>query len=106
MRYESLLASRYIRAQKRQSIFTLLSIAVAVAVLTVFFVFYGVLLGNARAAAYQEAPYHLLIYEWPENKASALRAPAPKPTKCDTIPNAYLFSGKWFTSIDITDAIS
>ena len=74
MRYESLLASRYIRAQKRQSIFTLLSIAVAVAVLTVFFVFYGVLLGNARAAAYQEAPYHLLIYEWPENKATALRS--------------------------------
>jgi len=74
MRYESLLASRYIRAQKRQSIFTLLSIAVAVAVLTVFFVFYGVLLGNVRAAAYQEAPYHLLIYEWPENKATALRS--------------------------------
>ena len=35
--------------------------------------------------------------------ASALRAPAPKPTKCDTIPSAYLFSRKWFTSIDITD---
>ena len=35
--------------------------------------------------------------------ASALRAPAPKPTKCDTIPSAYLFSRKWFTSIDITE---
>ena len=35
--------------------------------------------------------------------ASALRAPAPKPTKCDTVSNAYLFSVKWFTSIDITD---
>lgn len=26
--------------------------------------------------------------------ASALRAPAPKPTKCDTIPKPYLFFGK------------
>ena len=28
---------------------------------------------------------------------------APKPTKCDTISNAYLFSRKWFTSIGITE---
>ena len=36
--------------------------------------------------------------------AFALRAPAPKPTKCDTIPNAYLFfSRKWSTSIDTAD---
>ncbi|MBQ1409953.1 MAG: ABC transporter permease [Oscillospiraceae bacterium] len=74
MRYESLLASRYIRAQKRQSVFTLLSIVVAVAVISVFFVLYGVLLGNLRASAYQNGPYHLLIREWPENKASALRS--------------------------------
>ena len=73
MRYESLLASRYIKAQKRQSVFTVVSIAVAVAVMTMLFVLYGVLLGNVREASFKEKPYHLMIYDWPENKASALR---------------------------------
>lgn len=73
MRYESLLASRYIKAQKRQSAFTLISITVAVAVMTMLFVLYGVLLGNVREASFKEKPYHLMIYDWPENKASALR---------------------------------
>lgn len=73
MRYESLLASRYIKAQKRQSAFTLISITVAVAVMTMLFVLYGVLLGNVREATFKEKPYHLMIYDWPENKASALR---------------------------------
>ena len=73
MRYESLLASRYIKAQKRQSAFTLISIAVAVAVMTMLFVLYGVLLANVREASYKECPYHLMIYNWPEDKTTALR---------------------------------
>ena len=73
MRYESLLASRYIKSQKRQSIFTLISIAVAVAVMTMLFVLYGTLRDNLRTNAYNKAPYHLIIFDWPENKASMLR---------------------------------
>ena len=42
MRYESLLASRYIKAQKRQSVFTVISIAAAVAVITMIFILYSV----------------------------------------------------------------
>ena len=42
MRYESLLASRYIKAQKRQSVFTCVSIMAAVAVMTMIFVLYSV----------------------------------------------------------------
>ena len=73
MRYESLLASRYIKSQKRQSIFTLISIAVAVAVMTMLFVLYGTFTDNARTNAYNQAPYHVIIFDWPENKASVLR---------------------------------
>ena len=73
MRYESLLARRYMRAQKRQSVFTVVSIATAIAVMTMIFVLYGVLMENGRAASYLEAPYHLVIFNWPENKATALR---------------------------------
>ena len=51
MRYESLLAGRYIKAQRRQSIFTVLSIAMAVTTMTVIFVLYGVAIYNARKTA-------------------------------------------------------
>ena len=73
MRYESLLASRYVRAQKRQSIFTVLSIVMAVATMTVIFVLYSVSMYNARKATLEQAPYHLILYRWPANKATALR---------------------------------
>ena len=42
MRYENLLASRYIKAQKRQSVFTVISIATAVAVMATIFLLYSV----------------------------------------------------------------
>ena len=73
MRYESLLAGRYIKAQKRQSIFTVLSIAMAVTTMTVIFVLYGVAIYNARKTALEQKPYHLSLHQWPANKATALR---------------------------------
>lgn len=73
MRYESLLAGRYIKAQKRQSVFTVLSIVMAVATMTVIFVLCGVSLHNARMTALEQAPYHLALEQWPANKATALR---------------------------------
>ena len=73
MRYESLLAARYLKSQKRQSAFTVISIAAAIAVMTMLFVLYGTIMDNLRTKAYNEAPYHLLISNWPENKATMLR---------------------------------
>ena len=73
MRYESLLAGRYIKAQKRQSFFTVISIAVAIASMVIIFALYSVFLHNYRNAVYESEPYHLLIVDWPENKATALR---------------------------------
>ena len=73
MRYESLLAGRYIKAQRRQSIFTVLSIAMAVTTMTVIFVLYGVAIYNARKTALEQKPYHLSLHQWPANKATALR---------------------------------
>jgi len=35
--------------------------------------------------------------------ASALRAPASKPTKSDPIPNLFFFRGRWVTSFDTAD---
>ena len=63
MRYESLLASRYIKAQKRQSAFTVISIATAVAVMTMVFLLYSVLMDCYRNTSYRVAPYHLAFME-------------------------------------------
>lgn len=73
MRYEGLLAGRYIKAQRRQSIFTVLSIAMAVTTMTVIFVLYGIAIYNARKTALEQKPYHLSLHQWPANKATALR---------------------------------
>ena len=48
MRYENLLASRYIKAQKQQSVFTTVSIAAAVAVITMVFILYSVCINCLR----------------------------------------------------------
>ena len=73
MRFESLLAARYSKAQKRQSIFTILGIAMAVATMTVIFVLFGVSMYNARKTALEQAPYHLALFRWPQDKAAALQ---------------------------------
>lgn len=59
MRYENLLASRYIKAQKRQSIFTVISIAAAIAIMAMVFVLYSVFMNCFRKAVYTSSPYHL-----------------------------------------------
>ena len=61
MRYEKLLAKRYIKAQKLQSVFTVISIAAAVAVMTMFFLLYSVFMDCARTVEYNNEPYHLLF---------------------------------------------
>ena len=62
MRYENLLASRYIRAQKRQSVFTCVSIIAAVAVMTMIFVLYSVCMNCMENTYYSEHESELLQY--------------------------------------------
>ncbi|MCR4644630.1 MAG: alpha/beta fold hydrolase [Oscillospiraceae bacterium] len=73
MRYESLLASRYIKAQKRQSAFTVISIATAVAVMTMIFLLYSVLMNCYRNTVYSMSPYHLAFRGLTEEQGEALR---------------------------------
>ena len=72
MRYESLLASRYIKAQKRQSAFTVISIAAAVAVITMVFVLYSVCMNCLENNFYSSAPYHLVFNELTEKQGESL----------------------------------
>ena len=53
MRYENLLASRYIKAQKRQSVFTCVSIIAAVAVIAMVFILYSVCMNCLEKAERQ-----------------------------------------------------
>ena len=72
MRFERLLADRYIRSQKRQSAFTVISIIVAVAIITMVFVLYGVFINNYKNITYSSAPYHLLVSGITEEQAEAI----------------------------------
>ena len=72
MRYESLLASRYIRAQKRQSAFTVISITAAVAVITMVFILYSVCMNCLENTFYSNAPYHLIFSELTEEQGKAM----------------------------------
>lgn len=72
MRYENLLASRYIKAQKRQSVFTVISIASAIAIMAMIFILYSVFMNCFRKAVYTTSPYHLVLYELTEEQAELL----------------------------------
>lgn len=68
MKFEKLLAHRYIKAQKRQSVFTVISIAAAVAVMAMFFLLYAVLVDGMRNVKFNTAPYHVAIYDLTEEQ--------------------------------------
>ena len=72
MRYENLLASRYIKAQKRQSAFTVISITAAVAVITMVFILYSVCMNCLENTFYNNGPYHLIFSELTEKQAEAM----------------------------------
>ena len=77
MKYESQLASRYIKAQKRQSIFTIISIIAAVAIITMVFVLYSVYIHCRRNTAYSASPFHLVIHELTPEQAESLSGIEP-----------------------------
>jgi len=72
MKYENLLAARYIKAQKRQSVFTCVSIIAAVAVIAMVFILYSVFMNCLENTYYSEAPYHLVFGELTEEQGEAM----------------------------------
>ncbi len=63
MKFELLLARRYLSAQRRHSVLTVCSIVIAVALLTALSTCFSTLRGIFRDAAFDEAPYHVLLYD-------------------------------------------
>ena len=59
IKFERMLAKRYIAAQKRHSVLTVCSIVIAVALMTMFFTGYTTMSGIMRAVHYDKAPYHM-----------------------------------------------
>lgn len=72
MRYENLLASRYIKAQRRQSFFTCVSIAAAVAVIAMIFILYSVCMNCLENTYYSNGQYHLIFSELTEEQGEAM----------------------------------
>ena len=59
MKFETLLARRYIYSQKRHSLLTIISIIIAVALMTTIFTSYTTLTTIQHASHYDKAPYHM-----------------------------------------------
>ncbi|MBE6851253.1 MAG: FtsX-like permease family protein [Ruminococcus sp.] len=62
MNFQTLLAKRYIFAQKRHSVLTLCSIIVALAFMSMLFSGFTTCFTSLRNIAYDKAPYHCLVY--------------------------------------------
>ncbi|MCQ2459427.1 MAG: ABC transporter permease [Ruminococcus sp.] len=72
MRFEGLLAVRYIKEQKRHSLLTICSIALALTLMTMIFVCYGTLQKCMGNASYALDPYHMKIMDVTEEQFSIL----------------------------------
>lgn len=73
MKFESLLARRYIRAQKRHSLLTTCSIMIAVALMVMLFSTFTTLMGIMRDTMYDEAPYHVMFTNVTREQAAEIR---------------------------------
>ncbi len=62
MNFQTMLAKRYIFAQKRHSVLTLCSIIVALAFMSMLFSGFTTCFTSLRNIAYDKAPYHFLVY--------------------------------------------
>ncbi len=72
MRFEKLLARKYIVAQKRHSILTMCSIIIAVAMMSMLFTGYATLESCMRAVSYENNPYHIRICNLTEGQSDIL----------------------------------
>lgn len=61
MRFEAMLARKYISAQKRHSALTICSIIVAVTLMSMLFTGYATMNKCLRAASYELQPYHMCV---------------------------------------------
>lgn len=73
MKFESLLAGRYIRAQKRHSLLTVCSIMIAVTLMVMLFSAFTTMMGIMRDAMFDEAPYHVMFTDVTPEKAAEIR---------------------------------
>lgn len=72
MKFETLLARRYIGAQKRHTALTACSIVIAVALITMLCSCFTTLRGIQHAASYDAQPYHVMFYEVTKNQGAAI----------------------------------
>lgn len=73
MKFESLLARRYIFSQKRHSLLTICSIMIAVALMTMLFSTFTTALGITRDLLYDQAPYHVMFTDVTREQAAEIR---------------------------------
>ncbi len=71
---ERLLALRYIRVQKRHSILTICSIAIALALMTLLFTTYATIMGIRRDVSYDAQPYHVKVLRVTQEEYETLAA--------------------------------
>ena len=62
MKFESLLARRYLIAQRRHAVLTVCAISIAVAVIVLICTCFSTITGIIRDAALDQQPYHVLVY--------------------------------------------
>lgn len=73
MKFESLLARRYIISQKRHSLLTVCSITIAVALMVMLFTSFTTALGVARDFLYDQQPYHAMFEDVTSEQAAQIR---------------------------------
>ena len=80
--FETMLAKKYILAQKRHSALTVCSIAIALALITMLFTMFSTVMGIMRNIAYSQGDYHIMVVgiEYRANKIDK--------ELCDTISEA------------------
>lgn len=93
MKFESLLARRYIFSQKRHSLLTICSIVIAVALMTMIFTSYTTLKSIQRASHYDSKPYHMEFHDLTETQADLIGALPEVDTFEKTEDSSY--SGKY-----------
>lgn len=86
MKFETLLARRYISAQKRHAALTVCSIIIAVALITMLCSCFTTLRGIQRAASYDAQPYHVMFNKVTKNQGAAI-ANMNQVASCELKPN-------------------
>lgn len=73
MKFETLLARRYIISQKRHTLLTICSITIAVAMMVILFSAFTTIMGISRAALYDQMPYHVMFFDVTREQAAQIR---------------------------------